>query len=103
MNVKEKLAKFAELLKNGERERAAEIADSMIICSAAEQGGGFSGLKMLEHMGYARIIRVESYIYEPQYSSLVFFETIEAALAYAKSSPVRFTPYQGDALSGGSN
>ena len=49
MSINEKLAKIAELLKTGERERAAEVADSMIICSAAEQGGAISGHKMLRY------------------------------------------------------
>lgn len=102
MSINEKLAKIAELLKTGDRAEAAEIADAMIICSAAEQGGGFSGLKVLEHTGTARLIRVQNYICEPQYSSLAFFEKKEDALDYVNADPVRFTPYQGDALSGGS-
>ena len=101
--MKNALNSVREALKAGNREEAMLIADDMFICSAAEQGGGYSGLKVLEHKRYARLIRIEAYLAEPERSSLKFFESEADALAYATASPIRFTPYSVDGLSGGTS
>lgn len=101
--LQQKLNAIRSAVASGDRASAIEIADTMIVCSAAEQGGGYSGLKILEHAGSARLNRVECFLIEPEHSSLKFFNTIKDAHEYVNGSPIRFTPYAGNALDGGTN